>query len=79
MPIRAVIFDLDGTITQPYFDFDAIREEIGLSRDAGPILEAMESMTPQQRQRSEVIRHAYEERAVTASTLNPGARDTLAA
>jgi len=28
MPIKAVIFDLDGTITEPYFDFDAIREEI---------------------------------------------------
>ncbi len=25
MAIRAVIFDLDGTITQPFFDFDAIR------------------------------------------------------
>jgi len=43
MPIKAVIFDLDGTITQPYFDFDAIREEIGLPRDSGPILEIIES------------------------------------
>jgi phosphoglycolate phosphatase-like HAD superfamily hydrolase len=51
MPIRAVIFDLDGTITQPYFDFGAIREEIGLSRDGEPILEAMEKMTPEQRRR----------------------------
>ena len=25
MPFKAVIFDLDGTITRPYFDFDAIR------------------------------------------------------
>jgi HAD superfamily hydrolase (TIGR01509 family) len=78
MPIRAVIFDLDGTITQPYFDFDAIREEIGLSRNGGPILEAMEKMTPPQRQRAEAILHGHEERAVAASTLNPGARETLA-
>jgi len=30
MQIKAVIFDLDGTITQPFFNFDDIREEIGL-------------------------------------------------
>ena len=39
MPIRAVIFDLDGTITQPYLDFDGIREEMGLEKNGGPILE----------------------------------------
>jgi len=79
MTIRAVIFDLDGTITQPYFDFDAIREEIGLRRDGGPILEAMEGMTAQERQRAEAILHAHEERAVAASQLNPGAKETLSA
>jgi HAD superfamily hydrolase (TIGR01509 family) len=79
MPIKAVIFDLDGTITQPYFDFDAIREEIGLPKDGGPVLEAMESMTAQQRQRTEEILHNHEEKAVIASQLNPGARETLSA
>lgn len=79
MPIKAVIFDLDGTITKPYFDFDAIREEIGLGRNSGPILEAMESMTPQQRQRAEAILHSHEEKAVTESSLNSGAKETLAA
>lgn len=78
MPIRAVIFDLDGTITEPYFDFDAIREEIGLSRNGGPILEAMEKMTPAERQRAETILHAHEEKAATESKLNPGAREALA-
>jgi len=77
MPIRAVIFDLDGTITQPYFDFDAIREEIGLDRNVGPLLEAMEGMTAQDRQRAERILHQHEEKAVAASRLNPGARETL--
>ncbi len=77
MPIKAVIFDLDGTITEPYFDFDAIREEIGLARNSGPILEAMQSMTVPQRERAEAILHGHEEKAVTASTLNPGARETL--
>ena len=77
MPIKAVIFDLDGTITQPYFDFDAIREEMGLDKNSGPILETMEKMTPDQCQRIEEILHFHEQRAVKESTLNPGAEHTL--
>ena len=61
MPIRAVVFDLDGTITEPYFDFDAIREEIGLEKNGEPILEAMEKMTPAQRDRAEHILHDHEQ------------------
>ncbi|UCC96481.1 MAG: HAD family hydrolase [Phycisphaerales bacterium] len=79
MPIKAVIFDLDGTITQPYFDFDAIREEIGLPRDSGPVLESMDKMTPAQRRRAEQILYRHEQQAVTASKLNPGAGETLSA
>ncbi len=78
MPIRAVVFDLDGTITEPYFDFDAIREEIGIEKNGGPILEAMEKMTPAQRQRAEGILHDHEQRALAASRLHPGAAETLA-
>lgn len=77
MPIRAVIFDLDGTITQPYFDFDAIRAEIGLSKDSGPVLEALEGMTAEERHRAEKILHYHEDKALIASQLNPGARETL--
>ena len=79
MPIRAVIFDLDGTITQPYLDFDVIRQEIGLAPDGSPILEAMEKMTPQQRRQAEAVLRRHEERAVAESRLNPGAAETLAA
>lgn len=79
MTIKAVIFDLDGTITQPYFDFDAIREEMGLARDSGPILESMEKMTVQQRKEAEKILHEHEQKAVRESKLNAGAKQTLAA
>ncbi len=79
MSIKAVIFDLDGTITQPYFDFDAIREEMGLEANSGPILEAMEKMTPQRRRHVEEILHFHERRAVTESKLNAGAKQTLSA
>jgi len=79
MLIKAVIFDLDGTITQPYFDFDAIREEIGLAKDSGPVLESMEKMTAQQRQDAEKILHYHEQKAVTESKLNANAKQTLSA
>jgi HAD superfamily hydrolase (TIGR01509 family) len=77
MQIKAVIFDLDGTITEPFFDFDAIRQEMGFPPDAGPILELMEKMTPQQRRDAEKILQFHEEKAVAESTLNPGAKETL--
>lgn len=77
MSIKAVIFDLDGTITQPFFDFDAIREEMGLDRDSGPVWEAMAKMTPKQRKNAERILHSHESRAVKESTLNPGAKRTF--
>ncbi len=79
MLIKAVIFDLDGTITKPYFDFDAIRKEMGLDRDSGPVWEAMEKMTAQQRRRAEEILDFHEKCAVTESKLNTGAKQTLEA
>jgi HAD superfamily hydrolase (TIGR01509 family) len=77
--IKAVIFDMDGTITRPFFDFDQIREEIGLERNAGPILEEMEKMTPDRRLEAEKILHRHEQEAIEQSQLNDGARETLKA
>ena len=66
----AVIFDLDGTLTQPYFDFDAIRREIGLPIEPRtPILEALEHMTPERRARTEAILQRHEEDAALNSEL----------
>jgi HAD superfamily hydrolase (TIGR01509 family) len=75
--IRAIVFDLDGTITEPFFDFDAIRAEMGLAKDAGPILEAIDKMEPQSRKRAEQILAYHERKAVIESKLNPGAEQTL--
>jgi HAD superfamily hydrolase (TIGR01509 family) len=77
--IKAVIFDLDGTITQPFFDFDAIREEMGLAKDSGPVLESMKKMNPRQRKHAEAILRSHEERAITESKLNVGAKRTVVA
>ena len=75
--VRAVIFDLDGTITEPFFDFDAIRAEMGLAKDAGAVLEAMEKMNPEERRAAEKILDYHERLAVEKSKLNPGAREAL--
>lgn len=77
MLIKAVIFDLDGTITQPFFDFDAIREEMGYPPEAEPILELMKKMTHRERENAERILQVHEDRAVAESILNPGAKETL--
>ena len=77
MKIKAVIFDLDGTITEPYLNFDMIRAEIGLLPDAGPLLEAMEKMIPAERKKAEEILYKHEQVAIEHSTLNAGADETL--
>lgn len=70
---------MDGTITQPYFDFDVVREEMGLEINSGPVLESMQKMSPQQRREAEKILHSHEQSAVIESKLNAGARETLEA
>jgi len=74
---RAVIFDLDGTLTRPYFDFDAIRREIGLPADGTPILESLAKMTDEQRARAEEILHRHEARAADCCELWEDALEVL--
>ena len=77
MAIKAVIFDLDGTITEPFFDFDAIRAEMGLTKQDGPVWEAIERMSPEKRLHIEQILNCHEQRAVDESALNPSAKETI--
>jgi len=73
----AVIFDLDGTLTKPYLDFDEIRREIGIA--SGPILEAMSTMTDAQRRRAEIIVERHEWDAAENAELYEHAVETLTA
>ncbi|MCK4886187.1 MAG: HAD family hydrolase [Planctomycetes bacterium] len=77
MAVKAVIFDLDGTITEPFFDFDSIREEMGLDRNAGPVWEIMRQATDTERARLNKILRYHEQRAVDNSSLQPGAKETI--
>jgi HAD superfamily hydrolase (TIGR01509 family) len=45
--IQHWIFDLDGTLTESVHDFDYVRRELGLERDA-PILEVLNAMPAEQ-------------------------------
>lgn len=66
---------MDGTITRPLLDFDAIRSEIGIS---GPILEAIARMDESSQKRANEILDRHEQRAAVGSELNDGCRELLA-
>jgi len=74
-PIRGVLFDLDGTLTAPMLDFDAMRREIGITDS--PILEALEHMSEAERRRAFRIIERHEEAAAANSELSAGARELL--
>ena len=71
----AVIFDLDGTLTVPMLDLDAIRQELDLGKQ--PLLEAMEGMDDAARARAETLLEQHERHAAHNSVLQEGARETL--
>lgn len=74
MNCSAVLFDLDGTLTKPYLDFDVIRAEIGVE---GPILEAIASMDPVARRTAETVLLRYEAEAARCATLQEGALEVV--
>ena len=69
-----MLFDMDGTLTAPYFDFPAIRREIGVD---GPILEAIEKMNSAKRQAAEEILHRHEDRCAAECELSPGCEELI--
>lgn len=74
---RAVIFDLDGTLTEPLLDFEAIRRELGIASGL-PILEALAHFDPPARASAEEILRRHELDAIRAATLADGCLELLA-
>ncbi len=72
---RAILFDMDGTLTKPVLDFDQIRRDIGIGN--GPILDSIKQMSERDRFAAEKILHEHEDRAAEESTLNPGCWEVL--
>jgi HAD superfamily hydrolase (TIGR01509 family) len=73
---RALLFDMDGTLTKPWLDFQLIRDEIGVGKR--PLLEAIAEMDHPSRRAAEEILHRHEERAALESELNPGCDELIA-
>lgn len=72
---KAILFDMDGTLTRPVLDFDQIRRDMGIGK--GPILESIKKMNPADRAVAEQILFRHEDRAAEESELNEGCRELL--
>lgn len=78
MPRAAcVIFDMDGTLTRPFLNFDDIRAALNLP--PGPILERLPALPPKRRDAIERALYRYEMEAAVHSELQPGALEVLRA
>ena len=72
---KALLFDMDGTLTRPHLDFPKIKADMGIG--TRPILEALAEMNDSDRVRAERILHRHEESAAGASVLNEGCVELL--
>lgn len=76
LPLKGVIFDLDGTLVIQELDFEAMRREIGLPPGT-PLLEAVEQLPPAEQQAAHAVLQRHERAAAQTATLNPGVREFL--
>ncbi|MGQ9629858.1 MAG: HAD family hydrolase [bacterium] len=74
--VKAVLFDMDGTITQPYIDWVALRERLGMGT-GGTIMGYIEGLSGEARRRALEILEGAEGEAAVNSELRPGAREVL--
>src|SRR5438309_10294590 len=77
MPIRGVIFDLDGTLIESGLDFDQMRRDMEFAPGQF-ILETLESLSEGERkERCRSILRDHEYRGAMTATLISGARELL--
>jgi HAD superfamily hydrolase (TIGR01549 family) len=74
MPIRGVVFDMDGTLVSQELDFEAIRRELGAATGA-PLLELLNSLPDADRERARTILDRHERQAAERAELYPGVRE----
>ena len=74
MDIKAVLFDLDGTITKPVINWPELRSRIGVPSGI-TIIDYIESLNGQDRIRAERILESAEEVASEESEINDGFRE----
>ena len=74
--LKAIIFDMDGTITRPHIDWKAVRSRIGVP-EGHTIVAYIESLEPPEAESAEAILHETELDAAQNAVLNPGVKDLL--
>jgi len=75
MNIKGVIFDMDGTITAPFFDFVKIKDEAGIG-DVD-MLDYLATASTAEYERVHAIMLRFEDAGVAEAALNHGARELL--
>lgn len=78
LPIKAVLFDFDGTLTEPgTLNFSLLKETIGCPKDS-PVLEFIENLPTLEQQRENFsILERFEKNAAIISKPNKGAEDLI--
>jgi HAD superfamily hydrolase (TIGR01549 family) len=72
---RAILFDMDGTLTQPVLDFALIKLEMAIG--PGPILENLRALEGSRKREAEAVLHRHEKAAAENSELNDGCTELL--
>jgi len=75
---KLVIFDLDGTITQPHLDFQKIKKQVGAAPgEPMTLLEYMGTLSPERRERAVRILEQHEDEAAKKSQLRDGVAEFI--
>jgi len=72
---KAILFDMDGTLTQDLIDFEVIRTDMGIGPN--PILETIDKMSGEEREQAELKLLKWEQKYAEESLLNEGCLDLL--
>ena len=76
-PLRAVAFDLDSTLTQPYLDFTRLRQQLELPE--GDILQWLATLPSARRVEAAQIIEDFEQDGVENVAWNDSAQETVEA
>ena len=74
--LKAVLFDMDGTITRPHIDWAALRQRLQVPAGV-PIMAYIESLPSPPREEANALLEAVEMEAAVEAVLNPGAAEVL--
>lgn len=76
VPVRGIVFDLDGTVVDSGLDFDAMRREMNLPVGR-PVLEALAAMCEEEAVRCRAILERHERAGAERAALVPGVAEFL--